>query len=102
MSGPVVNVVIDTCNFGQWVEHAIKSAPWQDFPLDQVEIRLVNDGSTDDTAERVESMVRAFGNSTSQSAGRPRRSTWVSKRRTARSSPGLTVTTTAAGEDAAL
>lgn len=53
MSQPLVTVLIDTYNYGSYIEDAINSVLGQDFPLDQVEILVVDDGSTDDTAERV-------------------------------------------------
>jgi glycosyltransferase involved in cell wall biosynthesis len=54
---PLISVLIDTFNYGQYVEEAIESAIAQDFPVDEREILVVDDGSTDDTAER----VRRFG-----------------------------------------
>lgn len=53
MSAPLVTVLIDTYNYGNFIGHAIESVFSQDFPLDQVEILVVDDGSTDDTGERV-------------------------------------------------
>jgi glycosyltransferase involved in cell wall biosynthesis len=50
---PQVSVVIDTYNYGHFVEEAIESVLSQDFPADRMEILVVDDGSTDDTAERV-------------------------------------------------
>lgn len=53
MNTPLVTVLIDTYNYGQYLEQAIDSALAQDFPPDQREIVVVDDGSTDDTPERV-------------------------------------------------
>lgn len=54
---PLMSVLIDTYNYGRFVEEAIESAITQDFPAGEREIFVVDDGSTDDTAER----VRKFG-----------------------------------------
>ena len=54
---PRVTVLIDSYNYGRFIEEAIESVLTQDFPTDQFEILVVDDGSTDDTAER----VRKFG-----------------------------------------
>ena len=51
---PLVSVLIDTYNYGRYVEEAIESAIAQDFPVGEREILVVDDGSTDDTAERVQ------------------------------------------------
>jgi glycosyltransferase involved in cell wall biosynthesis len=53
MSPPFVTVLIDTFNYGHFVEEAIESVLAQDFPREQREILVVDDGSTDDTAERL-------------------------------------------------
>lgn len=53
MTAPLITVLIDTYNYGHWVEEAIDSVLSQDYALDRVEILLVDDGSTDDTAARV-------------------------------------------------
>jgi glycosyltransferase involved in cell wall biosynthesis len=54
MSAPLVTVLIDTYNYGQFIEEAVESALAQEFPREQLEILVVDDGSTDDTAERLE------------------------------------------------
>jgi glycosyltransferase involved in cell wall biosynthesis len=53
MKTPLVSVVIDTYNYGQYIEAAVESVLKQDFPPEGVEILVVDDGSTDDTAERL-------------------------------------------------
>jgi glycosyltransferase involved in cell wall biosynthesis len=58
---PLISVLIDTFNYGQFVEEAIESALAQDFPADKREILVIDDGSTDDTADR----VRRFGKAVS-------------------------------------
>jgi glycosyltransferase involved in cell wall biosynthesis len=50
---PVITVLITTYNYGRFIEQTIDSVLSQDFPLDQVQIVVVDDGSTDDTAERL-------------------------------------------------
>ncbi len=53
MSTPFVTVLIDTYNYGQYIEEAVESVLAQEFPREQREILVVDDGSTDDTAERL-------------------------------------------------
>jgi glycosyltransferase involved in cell wall biosynthesis len=55
---PRVSVLIDTYNYGHFVEEAVGSVLAQDFPQEEREILVVDDGSTDDTPER----LRKFGN----------------------------------------
>jgi len=50
---PIISVIINTYNYGRFIEEAIDSVLAQDFPAEQREILVVDDGSTDDTAERV-------------------------------------------------
>ncbi len=57
MSPPLVTILIDTYNYGHYIEEAVESVLAQDFPAEQREILVVDDGSTDDTAER----LRRFG-----------------------------------------
>jgi glycosyltransferase involved in cell wall biosynthesis len=53
MENPQISVLIDTYNYGRYVEEAIESVLTQDFPAEEMEVLVVDDGSTDDTAERV-------------------------------------------------
>jgi glycosyltransferase involved in cell wall biosynthesis len=55
---PRVTVLVDSYNYGHFIEEAIDSVLSQDFPAEQMELLVVDDGSTDDTAER----VRKYGN----------------------------------------
>jgi glycosyltransferase involved in cell wall biosynthesis len=48
-----ITVLITTYNYGQFIEEAIDSVLSQDFQLEKVQILVVDDGSTDDTSERV-------------------------------------------------
>jgi glycosyltransferase involved in cell wall biosynthesis len=50
---PLVTVLIDTFNYGHFIQEAIRSVLIQDFPAQQMEIIVVDDGSTDDTRARV-------------------------------------------------
>lgn len=53
MKAPFFTVLIDTYNYGEYVEDAVSSALAQDFPAEEREIVVVDDGSTDDTQERL-------------------------------------------------
>ncbi len=50
---PFFSVLINTYNYGCYIEEAIDSVLSQTFPQEQIEIIVVDDGSTDDTANRV-------------------------------------------------
>ena len=51
---PAVTVLIDTYNHERFIEEAIVSVREQDFPASEVEILVVDDGSTDRTPEIVQ------------------------------------------------
>jgi glycosyltransferase involved in cell wall biosynthesis len=53
MNRPTVSVIIDTYNYGRFIEEAIRSVLNQDFSGRDLEILVIDDGSTDDTAKRV-------------------------------------------------
>jgi glycosyltransferase involved in cell wall biosynthesis len=53
-AGPIrVTALIDTYNCGHFIEEAVDSVLAQDFPPELMEILVVDDGSADDTADRV-------------------------------------------------
>src|SRR5580704_9960778 len=56
MTKPFVSILIDTYNHERFIEKAIVSVLEQDFPASDREIVVVDDGSTDRTAE----IVRKF------------------------------------------
>jgi Glycosyl transferase family 2 len=53
MTTPLVTVLIDTYNHERFIEAAIASVLEQDFPHSDLEILVIDDGSTDRTAEIV-------------------------------------------------
>lgn len=53
MSSTIITVLITTYNYGRFIEECIDSVLSQEYPPDKVDIVLVDDGSTDDTPERV-------------------------------------------------
>ncbi len=53
MTAAFVTVLIDTYNYGHYVEEAVESVLGQDFPRERFEVLVVDDGSTDNTAERL-------------------------------------------------
>src|SRR5271170_6820100 len=54
MALPLITALIDTCNHERFIERAISSVLEQDIPQDGLEILVVDDGSTDRTAEIAE------------------------------------------------
>jgi len=59
MTLPLISVLIDTYNYGRFVEEALDSVMAQDYPAERMEIIVVDDGSTDDTPERVAKYLKA-------------------------------------------
>src|ERR1700726_5204623 len=57
MRNPLITALIDTYNHELFIEDAINSVLSQDFSRSEIEILVVDDGSTDKTPE----IVRKFG-----------------------------------------
>ena len=57
MTTPHISVLIDTYNQERYIEQAIVSVLEQDFPAGEIEILVVDDGSTDRTPEIVNKFV---------------------------------------------
>ena len=53
MAPLTVTVLITTYNYGRFIEQAIDSVFSQDYPLEKIQIVVVDDGSTDDTSQRI-------------------------------------------------
>ena len=53
MPTPIVTALINSYNYGRFVGEAIESVLGQDFPANEMEVIVVDDGSTDDTATQV-------------------------------------------------
>lgn len=53
VESPLITILIDTYNYGRYIEEAIESVLSQDFPPEKMQVIVVDDGSTDDTADRV-------------------------------------------------
>jgi glycosyltransferase involved in cell wall biosynthesis len=60
MKAPFFTVLIDTYNYGEFIEDAVASALGQNFPAEEREILVVDDGSTDDTKERLQKFGEAI------------------------------------------
>ncbi|MCK2213147.1 glycosyltransferase family 2 protein [Actinomadura sp. ATCC 31491] len=60
--GVKVSVIVNVCNPGDVADACIRSAMEQTMPADDFEVLLVDDGSTDGTAERLDAIAGARAN----------------------------------------
>jgi glycosyltransferase involved in cell wall biosynthesis len=60
MKAPFFTVLIDTYNYGEYIEAAASRALAQDFPAEKREILAADCGSTDDMEERVRKVGEAI------------------------------------------
>ena len=56
---PLVTVIIASYNHGPYIEQSILSVIRQSYP--NVELLVIDDGSTDDSVERIEALQKAYG-----------------------------------------
>ena len=68
---PAVTVLMDTYNHERFIEEAIVSVLEQDFPRGDVEILIVDDGSTDRTLKSSPSSNLTCASSANRTAARP-------------------------------
>ncbi len=52
-SQPIFSILIASYNYGHFIDQALDSALSQRFPVEKVELLVVDDGSTDGTAARL-------------------------------------------------
>jgi glycosyltransferase involved in cell wall biosynthesis len=93
MKAPFFTVLIDSYNYGRYVEEAVSSALAQGFPPEEREILVVDDGSADDTAARLRKLEMPFAICQNPMADRLPRLITDSSRRVAKWSRCSTPTT---------
>jgi glycosyltransferase involved in cell wall biosynthesis len=59
MVAPLVTVIIPTYNYEEYISEAIESVLKQDYPIEKIEIVIVDDGSKDNTGEKVQPYLKA-------------------------------------------
>lgn len=57
MNFPLISVIIPTYNYAFTIVEAVKSVLNQSYPIDKIEIVVVDDGSTDNTKEALDAFI---------------------------------------------
>ena len=59
---PVISFILPAYNVDKYIEACVVSIENQDLPMDQYEVIVVNDGSTDSTLEVVQKLALLYSN----------------------------------------
>ena len=62
MMGPIISFILPAYNVDKYIESCILSIETQDLPMDQYEVIVVNDGSTDSTLEVIQKLALLYSN----------------------------------------
>ncbi len=54
---PSVTIIVPCFNEEEWIKRTVKSCVNQDYPIDKLEVLIVDDCSTDDSAEKVREVI---------------------------------------------
>lgn len=60
--GPIISFILPAYNVDKYIESCILSIETQDLPMDQYEVIVVNDGSTDSTLEVIQKLALLYSN----------------------------------------
>ncbi|MEK3781478.1 glycosyltransferase [Paenibacillus sp. FSL R5-0810] len=69
---PGVSIIIPCFNEAEWIKRTILSCMNQDYPVDKLEVIVVDDRSTDQSVEQIEEMIRVIHNEAERYSTRER------------------------------
>lgn len=59
---PIISLILPAYNVDEYIENCVNSCETQDLPQDSYEIIIVNDGSTDFTFSKIQSLSKTYKN----------------------------------------